>query len=291
MSSPDLPLRELPEGVEHALSAAATFENAPWEPGDGDGRTLFDTPQSEDGTVLVVFAQAKFDRWRAQALAHIHSREDGRTYLAQVVRGPYAAPIGLPAGSPALVLTQVENALFTPPYHGWAALALLGEVRDGRRQVPLYRPRPNSPVELLSPEQTRAALDCDGDLRLGEAVGWPDLRVGLRSTEKHHIPRHTLAVGTTGAGKSTFLAGWIEKLAAAGFCVVVLDIEPEYTTIDRPADSAKILPALRARGLEPAGVPNTFLLVPTQAASSNPAHPKRRRFCLEFANISPHIAA
>jgi DNA helicase HerA-like ATPase len=146
-------------------------------------------------------------------------------------------------------------------------------------------------VRLLSPEETRAALDCDGDLRLGRAVGVPDLPVGLRSAEKHHVPRHTLTVGTTGAGKSTFLAGWVEKLAAAGYCVIVLDVEGEYATMEQPADSAKVLPALRARGLEPAGVPNTYLLAPTQAAVSNPAHPRIRRFCLDFSNISPYIAA
>src|SRR5262249_15415290 len=213
-------------------------------------------------------------RWRSQALAHVHSAEDGRTYLAQVVRGPYAAPLGLSAAAPALVVTQVENALFTPPYHGWAALALLGEVRDGQRHLPLYRPRPNSRVTLLSPEETRAALDCDGDLRLGRAVGQPDLYVGLRSSEKHHIPRHTLAVGTTGAGKSTFLAGWVEKLAAAGFCVIVIDVEGEYATIERPADSERIVPALRARGLEPAGGPNPVLLGATRAAGRHPAHPR-----------------
>jgi DNA helicase HerA-like ATPase len=290
MSSPELTLRPLPENVEHELSAA-TFDSPPWGPDDGDGRTLFDTPQSEDGTVLVVFPQARFERWRAQALAHIESRADGRTYLAQVVRGPYAAPIGLPANAPALVVAQVENALFTPPYHGWAALAILGEVRDGRRHVPLYRPRPNSRVVLLDPEQTRAALDCDGDLRLGRAVGQPDLFVGLRSGEKHHVPRHTLAVGTTGAGKSTFLAGWIDRLAAAGFCVIVIDVEGEYATIEQPADSPKIVPALTAQGLAPAGIANTFLLAPTNSAVSHPDHPRVRRFCLEFAQVSPYIAA
>jgi DNA helicase HerA-like ATPase len=290
MPETDLPLKTLPESVEQELSAAS-FDNPPWAGDEGDGRTLFDTPQSEDGTILVVFRQDRFDAWRSGALAHVRSREDGRVYLARVTRGPYAAPIGLPANAPALVVAQVENALFTPPYHGWAALTILGEVIDDQVQVPLYRPRPNSRVELLDAEQTRAALNCDGDLRLGQAVGYEGVTVGLRSAEKHHIPRHTLAVGTTGAGKSTFLAGWIEKLAAAGFCVIVIDLEPEYTTIERPADSERIVPALRARGLEPEGVPNTFLLVPTQAAASNPGHPRIRRFCLDFANISPFIAA
>jgi DNA helicase HerA-like ATPase len=289
--APVLTVREPPEQLDEELAAYGRSAGREWTPDDADGRTQFDTPQSDDGTVIAVFPQDRFERWRSQALAHIHSVEDGRTYLAQVVRGPYAAPIGLPAASPTLVVAQVESTLFTPPYHGWAALSILGEVKDGQTVVPLYRPRPNSRVRLLSPEETRAALGCDGDLRLGRAVGYPEIEVGLRSGEKHHIPRHTLVVGTTGAGKSTCLAGLIDRLRAAGFCVLVIDVEGEYAAIDRPADSAKILPALAARGLAPEGVPETFVLVPTVAEASNPAHPRVRRFCLDFANISPHIAA
>ena len=288
---PDLPLRPVPESAERELASSEFDGPGPWTPDASDGRTLFDTPQAEDGTVTVVFPQGKFDRWRSQALVHIDSTEDKRCYLAQVVSGPYAAPVGLPAGTPALVITQVEGSLFTPPYHGWASLNILGEVRDGETIVPLQRPRPNSPVRLLTADETKAALNCDGDLRLGNAVGFDDLGVGLRSDEKAHIPRHTLAVGTTGAGKSTFIAGWVEKLAAAGFCVLLVDVEGEYASIHKPADSTRILPALKARGLTPAGVKDTFLLVPTQSAVSDPKHPRVRRFCLDFADTSPHIAA
>lgn len=285
-----LPTRPVPESAEQEL-AADPAGTSPWSPDDADGRTLFDTSQAEDGTVTVVFPQDKFDRWRSQALAHITSREDGRTYLAQVVRGPYAAPVGLPATTPALVITQVEGSLFTPPYHGWAAVSILGEVRDGQTTVPLFRPRPNSAVRLLSAEETRDALRCDGDLRLGMAVGFENLPVGLRSDEKAHIPRHTLAVGTTGAGKSTFIASWVEKLASAGFCVILIDVEGEYATLHRPADSPRILPALAARGLSPAGIRDSYLLVPTHSPASDPQHPRVRRFCLDFSNISPYIAA
>jgi hypothetical protein len=195
---PELALKELPDSVEAELSAAAWEDAPPWQPDDADGRTLFDTPHSADTTVLVVFPQDRFPKWRAQALARIESIEDGRSYLGQVTQGPYAAPNGLPANSPLLLATQIEGTLFTPPYHGWVELTILGEVKDGGLIVPLYRPRPNSRVRLLDLEETRLALECDGDLRLGRVVGNPDLFVGLRSTEKHHIPRHTLVVGTTG---------------------------------------------------------------------------------------------
>src|SRR5262249_13107425 len=118
-----------------------------------------------------------------------------------------------------------------------------------------------------------------------------ELHVGLRSAEKHHVPRHTLVVGTTGAGKSTFLAAWVEKLTRAGFCVVLLDVEGEYAAMNEPASSGRIVPALQARGLAPAGVENAFLLVPADASTRNPGHPALRRFSLKFSTLSPHVAA
>ncbi len=286
-----LTVMPLPESVGEEF-AAAEFETpaGAWSPDEADGRTLYDSPQSEDGTLTAVFPQAKYGLWRSQALAHVQS-SDGRTYLAQVVKGPFAAPVGLPATTSALVITQVEGSLFTPPYYGSASLEILGEVVNGQTALSLYRPRPNSAVKLLTPDETKAALKCDGDLRLGHAVGFADLPVGLKSGEKAHIPRHTLAVGTTGAGKSTFLAGWVEKLAAAGFNVILIDVEGEYASIHKPAESDRILPALKARGLTPKGIDNTFLLVPTDAAAADPDHPRVRRFCLDFSNVSPHIAA
>ena len=66
------------------------------------------------------------------------------------------------------------------PYHGWVALSLLGEMKGDQVIAALYRPRPNSHVFLLSPEQTQKALNCDGDLRLGTAVGYREISVGLR---------------------------------------------------------------------------------------------------------------
>ena len=83
---PDLEVKPLPESVWGQL--AAPEDGAPWQPDDSDGRTLFDTPHSEDNTVLVVFPQARCEQWRSQALAHVFSEGDNRKYLGQVVKGP-----------------------------------------------------------------------------------------------------------------------------------------------------------------------------------------------------------
>lgn len=180
--------------------------------------------------------------------------------------------------------------MFTPPYHGWVVVQILGEVKNGNLLVPLYRPRPNSSVRLLSVEETRNALRCDGDIHLGHAVGFDGLKVGLMSASKHHVPRHTLVVGTTGAGKSTFMSSFIEELANAGFCVLVIDVEPEYAEIHKPAESNNIKAALQERRIQPAGIQKTYLLVPTDCEAACADHPSLRRFSLNFSNISPFMA-
>lgn len=284
-------IHDVPKSVIDDLETERDGDSGTWNPNDAsDGRTLFDTPQSEDGSIVVVFHQERFADWRTQALAHIESRDDGRTYLAQVIRGPFAEPNGLPPNSPLLRVTQVERTMFTPPYHGWVVVQILGEVKNGNLVVPLYRPRPNSSVRLLSVDETRVALRCDGDIHLGHAVGFDGLKVGLLSQSKHHIPRHTLVVGTTGAGKSTFISSFVAELAQAGFCVLIIDVEPEYAEIHKPAESKNIQIVLSERGLQPAGISNSYLLVPTDCEAACSGHPKLRRFSLDFANVSPFLA-
>jgi hypothetical protein len=287
----NLVVKEIPASVmdELRIASGTNGQTLDLADEDADGRTLFDTPQSEDGSLIVVFRQERFDAWKTQSLAHIESM-DGKTYLAQVIRGPFAQPNGLPANSPLLRVTQVENTMFTPPYHGWVIMALLGEVERELLIVPLHRPRPNSKVRLLNVDETRRALNCKGDIHLGEAVGFTDISVGLDSKSKHHMPRHTLVVGTTGAGKSTFISSFIEELAGAGFCVLVIDVEPEYAEIHRPTESEGMKAVLKKRGLEGAGIQNSFLLVPTNCEAACPGHPRLRRFSLEFSNISPFLA-
>lgn len=83
-----LVVRDVPKSVIDDLQGTQDGESGAFDPNDSsDGRTLFDTPQSEDGSMVVVFHQERFADWRTQALAHIESRDDGRTYLVQVVRG------------------------------------------------------------------------------------------------------------------------------------------------------------------------------------------------------------
>src|SRR4051812_45130839 len=190
------------------------------------GRTLFDLPGSTDLSVTVVVPREKVHAAPAQALVRIASRADGRTDLGVVTAGPFAEPDGLRGDSPMLTAVATHGGDYLPPYHGRVQVTLLGEEAAGGALVPpRLRPLPNSPVFVLSDEESGTVLRCSGDIRLGLAAGHDGVVVGVPSDKKAVLPRHTAILGTTGGGKSTTVAGLVQRAADAGFAVVLLDVE------------------------------------------------------------------
>src|SRR5258708_29675763 len=52
-------------------------------------RTMFDTPQSKDNALTLVFPSANIERLPTQSLVRIKS-VDGRHYLGAIIEGPFA---------------------------------------------------------------------------------------------------------------------------------------------------------------------------------------------------------
>ena len=254
------------------------------------GCTMFDLPGSEDLSLTVLLSNANLQRVPAQALVRIRSRIDRRSYLGVVTAGPFAEPDSLKADSQILVAVATRGANYLPPFHGRVQVLLLGEeLADGSLAPPRLRPLPNSPVFVLSDEESEKMLHCNGDLRLGLAVGHEKVMVGIPSDLKSVLPRHTAVLGTTGGGKSTTIAGLVREAQQAGMAVVLLDVEGEYTHLHEPTDDKKMLANLDERGLPVGGVPadkmTLYHLVGRDTA--NPQHPRRREFSLQFARLSP----
>src|SRR4051812_21117667 len=75
--------------------AAAGGERPPEEELPGElGRTMFDLPNSEDGSVVVLLPRDRIELAASQALVRILSG-DNRTYLGVVTAGPFAEPDAL----------------------------------------------------------------------------------------------------------------------------------------------------------------------------------------------------
>lgn len=284
----------IPPEVWREMEAEIAAAGGNYEPRETDnhapGRTMFDLPGSDDQTLIVLLPQERLQELPSQCLVRIRSR-DGRAYLGIVVGGPFAEPDGLRGDAPLVVATNLQGTQFIPRYHGRVQVSIMGEEVDGALIPPRFRPLPNSPVEPLSREETLEVLQAGGDMRLGLAVGHEHVVVGIPSQRKAVLPRHTAFLGTTGSGKSTSVANFVSQAQAAGFAVILLDVEGEYTHLHEPATDPGMGSVLRERGLHPAGVPGTHLHYLVGRDTANPRHPRCSAFCLRFSDLSPYTVA
>lgn len=301
--------RPVPEAALMRMEAAIEAVGGAWqesvEYAGAVGRTTFDLPSSEDNLVTVVLAKEHVAQGTlgSQSIVRIksgvplqHPNTNGaagptlirRDYLGVVVAGPFAEPDGLRGDAPVIITTAARGGVLTPPYHGRVQVEVLGEEVEGGLTPPRFRPLPNSPVFLLSAEDTANVLKVSGDLRLGLVVGYENIAVGIPKADKSVLPRHTGIMGTTGGGKSTTVARLIAEAQANDYAVIVLDVEGEYTQIDQPTSDVRMLSALETRGLQPAGVPGSIIYHLVGRDTANPDHPRILEFCLQFARLSPY---
>ncbi len=257
------------------------------------GRTMFDTASSQDNTVTILLPPDNIQGVPARSLLRIGSRKperggDGHQYLAMVLEGPFAEPDGLRADAPIVVTTTVRGTMFMPRYHGRIQAEILGEEVNGALVPPRFRPLPNSPIYPLTQEETAATLKLEGPVKLGLAVGYADLEVGLPVDRKDVFPRHFGILGTTGGGKSTTVSGLVGKLARNDVAVIIFDTEGEYTEIMYPTDDPNMLIALQRRSLAPEGVDKVGIYHLVGRETTNPDYRQRAQFCLEFSQLSPY---
>ncbi|WP_338865482.1 ATP-binding protein [Myxococcus stipitatus] len=255
--------------------------------------THFDTSSSEDNLITLLITREDLHQLASQTLVRIKSREDQRSYLGVVVKGPFAEPNAVPAGSTMAigVVTQGKKVTYTFDYHGRAEVELLGEETGGVLEPPRFRPRPQSPVFRLDEEESARVLGVGGDLCMGVVVGYDKMEARIHPRDKAVLPRHTGIIGTTGGGKSTTVATLIHRAQSQGIATIIFDVEGEYTHVDRPTDHPAMLEALRRRGQQAEGVKDLHIHHLTGRASLNPRHRNLRSFSLAFSSLSPYAIA
>jgi hypothetical protein len=294
----EAPIKPLPRETLERLGTDAQLVGGEWqEPDYGSGyvgKTTFDTPASQDNTVTVLLPEVSIGRVPAQSPVRIKS-SDGRSYLGIVVRGPFVEPDGIRGDSPVVITTSVQGAIFMPHYHGRVQVELLGEElggEGGRLVPPRFRPLPNSPVCLLTSEETARVLNLDGEIELGLAIGHEELVVRVPARRKSLWFRHVGILGTTGGGKSTTVSGLVGQFQRQGFATVLIDTEGEYTTIDEPTHDKTMIAALQRRHKDPVGIGERmtiYHLVGRRTANPRPAHASVKSFCLSFDQLSPYL--
>src|SRR6266705_6833933 len=76
---------------------------------DAVGFTHFDTSSSEDNLITLLLARDVLNRLASQTLVRIKSREDKRSYLGVVVRGPFSEPDAVSPNSTMAVGVVVQG--------------------------------------------------------------------------------------------------------------------------------------------------------------------------------------
>lgn len=291
-------IRDTPEGVLSGLDDLAETGRARMaaldpELADAVGFTHFDTSSSEDNLITMLLARDDLQKLASQTLVRIKSRDDKRSYLGVVVKGPFSEADAVPPNSSMAigVVVQGKKVQYTFDYHGRCEVEILGEESNGKLVPPRYRPRPKSPVFLLNQAESQAVLGVGGDLLLGQVVGYDNMEARISSKDKAVLPRHVGIVGTTGGGKSTTVATSIHRFQQAGIATIVFDVEGEYTHVDKPTDHPAMLEALRRRGMAAEGVRDLQIYHLVGRETTNPGHRSRHEFTLHFSSLSPYAIA
>lgn len=220
-----------------------------------------------------------------------------RHYLARIIRGPFYIPDAVSKDSAfaRAAILQADEVKFRPDYHGVCKAEVLGELPDADSLSvagSFSRPVPQTAVVPLGAERIKHMLGLDGDMYLGKLTGYPEVRVNFKSDSKAVLPRNLGVFGTVGSGKTNTSQVLIEEATAAGFAVVVLDVEGEYVEMDKPSREAETKSALRKKmqdyAIKAEGIKHLEVF---HCAGTEPQRPDSQEIGLRFANISPYVLA
>lgn len=218
---------------------------------------------------------------------------DGYFYLARLTRGPFFTPDAVSRDSAfaKASIVQAGDIAFIPDYHGIGFCELIGLFHYDSSHLSgvQTRPHPKSPVFNLPPDKIQELLKLKGNMYLGHLSGYEGIRVYLDANSKVILPRNIGIFGTVGSGKTNSSQVLIEEASAAGWSVVVLDVEGEYISMDKPNSEMQNNQGLKKKAeqyqITPEGLKSFQVYHPAKTDS------KRKdslEFSIPFGSLSPY---
>ncbi|MCC6865194.1 MAG: ATP-binding protein [Ignavibacteria bacterium] len=214
-------------------------------------------------------------------------------YLARITKGPFYTPDAVSRDSAfaKASIVQAETISFIPDYHGICFVELIGIFDINSTQVSgiQTRPRPKSAVYPLPSEKLEDLLRIQGNMYLGQVSGYHDIRVRFNSNKKTVLPRNLGIFGTVGSGKTNSSQVLIEEASAAGWAVIVIDVEGEYISMDEPSGEISKDSRIRKKAsdfkIEAKGLDKFQVFIPT---GSDTKSKKAYEFSIPFGGLSPY---
>ncbi len=214
-------------------------------------------------------------------------------YLARLTKGPFYTPDAVSRDSAfaRASIVLAGDIEFIPDYHGICFCELIGLFFYNSAHLSgiQTRPHPKSPVYPLPSEKLQELLRLNGNIYLGELSGYEGIRVYLDSNKKIVLPRNLGIFGTVGSGKTNSSQVLIEEASAAGWAVIVLDVEGEYISMDKPNSEIEKNPGLKKKfeqyNVKPEGLKSFQVFHP---AGTESRRTDSLEFSIPFGSLSPY---
>ncbi len=254
------------------------------------GFVAFDGSGADNQSSQLMVSAEHRAAFRRDAYVGVDDQEQHLEFLGRVVEGPFYAPHEISAES-AVGRTTVlhpDRVKFRPTYYVAGTVEILGQIESSSQIVPTpTRPRPYSRTYLFPADRLEQMLGLAGDLSLGHLLGYPEVRVRAPSDSKSFLPRNVGIFGTVGSGKSNTTQVLMEEATAAGWAVVVVDVEGEYVRMNEPTADIGLAAILAERfGRQPVGVADVQVYVPSSGASDADTPV---RFKVPISEIETHV--
>jgi len=254
------------------------------------GFVAFDGSGADNQSSQLMVSAEHRAAFRRDAYVGVDDQEQHLEFLGRVVEGPFYAPHEISAES-AVGRTTVlhpDRVKFRPTYYVAGTVEILGHIESNNQIVPTpTRPRPYSRTYLFPADRLEQMLGLAGDLSLGHLLGYPEVRVRAPSDSKSFLPRNVGIFGTVGSGKSNTTQVLMEEATAAGWAVVVVDVEGEYVRMNEPTADIGLAAILAERfGRQPDGVADVQVYVPSSGTSDADTP---IRFKVPISEIETHV--
>jgi DNA helicase HerA-like ATPase len=117
---------------------------------------------------------------------------------------------------------------------------IVADITGGRLEAPRYPPPPETPVYPAKTEHLKVVYRSKpgSSVKAGCLLGFEELDV---SVDVNALAKHLLVVGTTGSGKSNFVAVLADRVAQLGGSVVIFDVHGEYRGLKSESESVQVV--------------------------------------------------
>ncbi len=253
------------------------------------GHVIFDGQDPGNNSCGIVAAARHTERLRRDVYVEIRDQEQGLSFLGQIIEGPFHRA----SEASEETVAQRTPHKARPDHEGYEVqgrIEILGRLVDGERIAPTHtRPRPGAVVYVFPASRLARFLGIEGDLYLGRLAGHDDVSVGAYSDDKNFLPRNVGIFGTVGSGKSNTAQVLVEETIAAGWAVVLIDVEGEYVRLNEPTGDTVLAEVLARRyGRTPQGMEDFHVYVPS-SGNTGAAAPKR--FKIPISALDPEVVA